>query len=201
MGARTYVPEIGAFLQPDPVPGGSANSYGYADGDPVNNTDLSGDWVDSYYGATSAPGWVGPSLATLQPPVTGTPEGGAAGATDPTFRLSVPQAENVLIGLLGGAAGSAELPIVGDLTALGLSGIAEQLSYAIDQANDQNKALLKAHPGNHKLWGVVISFGLHWVHVWFVPVLVPYFNITWDRGYWAYNYNYAQKVINEVKSG
>lgn len=78
MGSRTYVPQMGMFLQPDPVTGGSASPYGYADGDPVNNTDLSGNWVDQYYDAP-APGWVGPSLATLaQQSTTGTAQGGAA---------------------------------------------------------------------------------------------------------------------------
>lgn len=42
MGARSYVPSIGRFLQPDPVAGGSANSYDYADQDPLNSYDLDG---------------------------------------------------------------------------------------------------------------------------------------------------------------
>ncbi|MFD6391196.1 PA14 domain-containing protein [Nocardia sp. NPDC060259] len=42
MGARTYLPVLGRFLQVDPVPGGSANSYDYVNGDPVNTLDLSG---------------------------------------------------------------------------------------------------------------------------------------------------------------
>jgi hypothetical protein len=43
MGARSYVPQIGRFLQPDPKPGGSANAYSYTFGDPVNSTDPSGE--------------------------------------------------------------------------------------------------------------------------------------------------------------
>lgn len=43
MGVRTYVPALGRFLTPDPVPGGSANAYEYAGGDPVNQFDLSGE--------------------------------------------------------------------------------------------------------------------------------------------------------------
>jgi RHS repeat-associated protein len=42
MGARSYVPQIGRFLSVDPVQGGSANGYDYANQDPVNSYDLSG---------------------------------------------------------------------------------------------------------------------------------------------------------------
>jgi RHS repeat-associated protein len=42
MGARSYIPQLGRFLTPDPVPGGSANAYDYADQDPVNLFDLDG---------------------------------------------------------------------------------------------------------------------------------------------------------------
>jgi RHS repeat-associated protein len=42
MGARSYVPQIGRFLQDDPVPGGSANAYAYTYGDPVNTADPGG---------------------------------------------------------------------------------------------------------------------------------------------------------------
>jgi RHS repeat-associated protein len=43
MGARSYVPQLGRFLQPDPRPGGSANAYSYTFGDPVNTSDPSGE--------------------------------------------------------------------------------------------------------------------------------------------------------------
>lgn len=42
MGARSYVPALGRFLTPDPILGGSANTYDYANQDPINNLDLAG---------------------------------------------------------------------------------------------------------------------------------------------------------------
>ena len=45
MGARSYVPQLGRFLQPDPRPGGSANAYTYTFGDPVNTSDPSGEFT------------------------------------------------------------------------------------------------------------------------------------------------------------
>ncbi len=42
MGARSYVPQLGRFLQPDPVPTGSASAYSYTFGDPINASDPSG---------------------------------------------------------------------------------------------------------------------------------------------------------------
>jgi RHS repeat-associated protein len=49
MGARSYIPQLGRFLQPDPIPGGSANAYTYTFGDPVNSSDPSGE--------SSLPSW------------------------------------------------------------------------------------------------------------------------------------------------
>ncbi|WP_409497385.1 PA14 domain-containing protein [Amycolatopsis sp. cmx-11-12] len=42
MGARTYLPILGRFLQVDPVDGGSANDYDYVNADPINAMDLAG---------------------------------------------------------------------------------------------------------------------------------------------------------------
>ncbi|MEV7776132.1 polymorphic toxin-type HINT domain-containing protein [Kitasatospora sp. NPDC086791] len=44
MGARLYSPALGRFLQVDPVPGGNAGPYDYCTGDPINCTDLDGNW-------------------------------------------------------------------------------------------------------------------------------------------------------------
>ncbi len=57
MGARSYVPQLGRFLQPDPQPGGSANAYAYTRGDPLNESDPSGKWTfDETSGGLSAVG-------------------------------------------------------------------------------------------------------------------------------------------------
>ena len=44
MGARPYDPTTGRFLRVDPIEGGSANNYEYADADPINSVDLDGLW-------------------------------------------------------------------------------------------------------------------------------------------------------------
>ena len=44
MGVRSYVPQLGRFLQPDPRPEGSANAYTYVFGDPINSQDLTGEY-------------------------------------------------------------------------------------------------------------------------------------------------------------
>jgi RHS repeat-associated protein len=57
MGARSYVPQIGRFLQPDPRPGGSENAYTYTHGNPLNETDPSGEWsLNQTSGGLSAVG-------------------------------------------------------------------------------------------------------------------------------------------------
>jgi RHS repeat-associated protein len=45
MGARSYVPQLGRFLQVDPIPGGSANAYAYTHGDPVDESDPTGEYT------------------------------------------------------------------------------------------------------------------------------------------------------------
>jgi RHS repeat-associated protein len=47
MGARSYLPQIGRFLQTDPITGGSANNYAYTYGDPIDSADPSGAYTAS----------------------------------------------------------------------------------------------------------------------------------------------------------
>jgi RHS repeat-associated protein len=47
MGARSYVPQTGRFLQPDPISGGSANAYAYTFGDPIDTNDPTGDYTNT----------------------------------------------------------------------------------------------------------------------------------------------------------
>jgi RHS repeat-associated protein len=57
LGARSYVPQLGRFLEPDTQPGGSGNAYGYTRGNPLNETDPGGQWsLDQTSGGLSAVG-------------------------------------------------------------------------------------------------------------------------------------------------
>lgn len=78
MGARVYVPALGRFLQIDPRVGGSANLYDYANQNPVNAHDPTGQSVLDY-----VPGIAGAAagvLASLFMPSVGFIVGAAIGA-------------------------------------------------------------------------------------------------------------------------
>jgi len=77
MGVRSYVPQLGRFLQPDPKAGGSESAYAYVHGNPLNETDASGQWsLDQTSGGLSAvgtgegvqlPGGVGIAAGAIMP--------------------------------------------------------------------------------------------------------------------------------------
>jgi RHS repeat-associated protein len=47
MGARSYIPQLGRFIQPDAVPGGSANAYSYTFDNPLNADDPTGAYTEA----------------------------------------------------------------------------------------------------------------------------------------------------------
>ena len=77
MGARTYQPQIGRFLQADPTAGGSVNAYAYLFDDPLQGSDPTGEEAEqpeaaalageaTPLGSASAPGAVNPPLLSMQ---------------------------------------------------------------------------------------------------------------------------------------
>jgi RHS repeat-associated protein len=56
MGARSYVPSIGRFISTDPVAGGSASAYDYANADPVNGMDPEGTYAKRLGGRRASRG-------------------------------------------------------------------------------------------------------------------------------------------------
>ncbi|MEI7520016.1 MAG: RHS repeat-associated core domain-containing protein [Thermoleophilia bacterium] len=57
IGVRGYSPATGRFIEPDPQVGASMNPYEYANGDPINNADPSGQM--------SVGGWIGFGVSVL----------------------------------------------------------------------------------------------------------------------------------------
>ncbi|WP_084530188.1 RHS repeat-associated core domain-containing protein [Nocardia crassostreae] len=83
MGARTYLPILGRFLQTDPISGGSANNYEYCNADPINNLDLTGESPRRPTGQMM-PGW-GEGMGGFSGYPAGVPKGvgGTAGGRGP----------------------------------------------------------------------------------------------------------------------
>jgi RHS repeat-associated protein len=54
MGVRTYIPQLGRFLQPDPDPSGSPNAYAYTYGDPLQETDATGQYAEYKFAGPAA---------------------------------------------------------------------------------------------------------------------------------------------------
>jgi RHS repeat-associated protein len=69
MGERAYVPEMGRFTSVDPILGGSANAYDYANQDPVNETDLDGENA-----GTKCVAWLA-GICIAVTPIHGSPTG------------------------------------------------------------------------------------------------------------------------------
>jgi RHS repeat-associated protein len=68
MGVRLYHPATGRFLSADPVPGGSASAYDYCNADPVNCTDLNGQWP-SFKSVLSVVATVGEIASNIPGPI------------------------------------------------------------------------------------------------------------------------------------
>jgi RHS repeat-associated protein len=79
MGARVYLPALGRFAQLDPVVGGSANGYDYANQDPIGTTDPSGNETDSWL-MTGLTALASACLAALVAPARGALVGMLVGA-------------------------------------------------------------------------------------------------------------------------
>lgn len=78
MGQRLYDPTLGRFLQTDPVRGGSANNYDYANQDPINQFDVAGTcssrhwWCRAYHwGRHHAPNYVSFNFGFYSPYLLG----------------------------------------------------------------------------------------------------------------------------------
>jgi len=92
MGARPYAPTLGRFLSVDPIEGGCANAYVYVRGDPLNQSDLSGQFdcmgLDKIQdNETSIEVTLGADL-----------DGGPDGSVDPSITGDLSFTGNVVVG-------------------------------------------------------------------------------------------------------
>ena len=122
MGSRIYAPGVGRFLSIDPTPGGNANIYDYCTADPVNCTDLTGNWPD--WGAVlNVVAIVAEVVATVVPGPIGTAAGFiSAGAYLATGNTSKATEMAITAGaaLLGcGACGKALAKVAGAASKIG----------------------------------------------------------------------------------
>ncbi len=120
-GVRGYHTAIGRFTSIDPTPGGNANEYDYVTGDPVNNTDLTGNWPD--WGAVLGVVAQVAEIASLIPGPIGTTAAFisagaylATGNTTKAAEMAITGAAN-LIG--AGLAAKAAFKLAGKTTAIG----------------------------------------------------------------------------------
>jgi hypothetical protein len=88
MGVRSYVPSLGRFISTDPVAGGSANAYDYANADPVNQFDLNGQKAKAKIGVGGGRAVSRPSASAgvSSPPVTAATFSGSKKSTKRKFK-------------------------------------------------------------------------------------------------------------------
>ena len=99
MGVRLYHPGTGRFASVDPVPGGSASAYDYCNADPVNCTDLNGEWP-SFKSILSVVATVG-EIASLIPGPIGA---AAAGVSAIAYAAQGNTAKAIEMGITAAAA-------------------------------------------------------------------------------------------------
>ena len=93
MGQRLYVPALGRFTTTDPVQGGSANNYDYANQDPINNNDPTGQSARGWWKALQA------AIITVVAVTAGALTGGLADG--PIAAFAIGAAAGAAVGAVG----------------------------------------------------------------------------------------------------